>query len=100
MRAKPDLVVVHSEMHDAPTKLEELLARIAIALILLNRVLNGLLGQAVLQLESGDRQPVDEQAQVEGALRLVPAVAELSCDAEAVRVITLAGFRVTGDGVP
>ena len=62
MRAEPHLVVVHREVHDAAPELEQHLARVAVALVLLDRVLDGLLGQAVLQLEGGDRQAVDEQA--------------------------------------
>ena len=83
--AEAHLVVVHGEVHDAAAELEELLARVAVALVLLDGVLDRLLGEAVLQLEGGDRQAVDEQAQVERALRLVAAVAELARDAEAVR---------------
>ena len=69
---------------DAAAELEQQLARVAVALVLLDGVLDGLLGEAVLQLEGGDRQAVDEQAQVERELRLVRAVAELARDAEAV----------------
>ena len=54
------------------------LARVAVALVLLDRVVDGLLGQAVLQLEGRDRQAVDEQAEVERELRLVAAVAQLA----------------------
>ena len=58
-----------------------------------------LLGQAVLQLEGGDRQAVDEEAQVERELRLVAAVAELAGDAEAVRPRSApAAFALPGDG--
>ncbi len=85
VRAEAHLVVVHGEVHDAAAELEELLARVAVALVLLDGVVDRLLGQAVLQLEGGDRQAVDEEAEVERALRLVAAVAELARDAEAVR---------------
>ena len=85
VRAEAHLVVVHGEMDDAAPELEQQFARVAVALVLLDRVLDRLLGQAVLQLEGGNRQAVDEQAQVEGELRLVAAVAQLAGDAEAVR---------------
>ena len=65
--AHPHLAVVHREVHHAAAELEQPLARVAVALVLLDRVLDRLLGQAVLQLEGGDRQAVDEQAQVERA---------------------------------
>ena len=94
VRAEPHLVVVDGEVHDAAAELEELLARVAVALVLLDGVLDRLLGQAVLQLEGGDRQAVDEQAEVERELRLVAAVAELAGDAEAVRGVALRGLRV------
>src|SRR5690606_33698917 len=71
-------------------------ARVPVALVLLEGVLDRLLGQAVLQLEGGDGQAVDEEAQVERALRLVAAVAELPGDAEAVRGISLGGLHVAG----
>ena len=77
-------MVVDGEVDDAAAELEQQLARVAVALVLLDRVLDRLLGEAVLQLEGGDRQAVDEQAEVERKLRLVAAVAELPGDAEAV----------------
>jgi hypothetical protein len=61
-------------MHDAAAELEQLLARVAVPAILLDRILHGLLREAVLQLERGDRQAVDEEAQVERPARLVRAV--------------------------
>ena len=92
--AEADLVVVDGEMHDAAPELEQPLARVAVALVLLHGILDRLLGQAVLQLEGGDRQPVDEQAEVERALRLVAAVAELAGDAEAIGGVPLRGLGV------
>ena len=87
-------------MHDAAAELEQQLPRIAVALVLLDGVLDRLLGQAVLQLERGDRQAVDEQAEVERELRLVAAVAQLPGDAEAVRAKRSAALGLPGDGVP
>ena len=73
----------------------------AVALVLLDSVVHRLLGQAVLQLEGGDRQAVDEQAQVQGKLGLVAAVAQLPGDAEAVLPIEdLGTLSFPGDGVP
>ena len=83
-------------MDDAAAELEQPLPRVAVALVLLNGVLDRLLGQAVLQLEGGDRQAVDEQAEVERELRLVAAVAELPGDAEAVVREELGRLRVAG----
>ena len=83
-RAEPHFVVVNGEVGQAAAKLEELLSGVAIALVLLDGVAHCLLGQAVLQLERGDGQAVDKQAQVQGELGLVQAVAELPRNAEAI----------------
>ena len=64
------LVVVNGEMHHAAAELEELFARVAVAAVLLDGVLDGLLGQAVLELKSGNGQAVDEQAQIQRPTRL------------------------------
>src|SRR5690606_31780282 len=96
VRAEAHLVVVHGEVHHAAAELEELLARVAVSLVLLDRVLHRLLGQAVLQLEGGDGQAVDEEPQVQRALRLVAAVAKLPGDAEAVGGVALGGLHVAG----
>src|SRR5208283_601822 len=82
-RAEADLLIVDSKMHHAPAELEESLAGVAIALILLDRILGILLGEIVLQLERSDWQPIDEDSHVEGQLSLVPAVSQLARDAEA-----------------
>ncbi len=96
--AEAHLVVVHGEVDHAAAELEELLARVAVALVLLDGVVDGLLGEAVLQLEGGDGQAVDEEAQVERELGLVAAVAQLAGDAEAVGGVALAGLRVARRG--
>ena len=54
MGAEPHLVVVDGEVDKAAAKLEELLPWVAVALVLLDRIIHRLLGQAVLQLEGGD----------------------------------------------
>ena len=87
MRAEPHLVVVDGEVDKASAELEKPLTRVAVALVLLDGVVDGLLGQAVLQLERGDGQAVHEQAEVEGELGVVLAEAELACHAEAVIAI-------------
>ena len=92
--AEPHLVVVHGEVGQAASQLEELLAGIAVALVLLDRVFHRLLGEAVLQLEGGDRQAVDEQTQVQRQLRVVAAVLELAGDAEAVQPVEGPGLLV------
>jgi hypothetical protein len=44
MRAKTHLMIIDSEVHNASTELEELLPRISIPLVLLDRVRDCLLG--------------------------------------------------------
>ena len=74
MRAKPDLGLVDREVGDAAAELEQSLPRVAVALVLQLSVRDGLLREVVLQLEGADRQPVDEEAQVERELGFVAAV--------------------------
>ena len=95
-RTEADLVVVDGEVRDTAPQLEELLPRIAVAAVLLDGVVDCLLGQAVLDLEGEDRQAVDEEAEIEGQRGLVAAIAELSGDAEAVGAETLLGRGVSG----
>ena len=52
-------MVVDREMYDAASELEQVLTRVAVALVLLDCVLDRLLGQAVLQLEGSDRQSLN-----------------------------------------
>ena len=98
MGAETHPVFVHGEVRDAATELEELLPRVAVALVLLDCVLDGLFGQVVLQLECGDRQAVDEEAEVEGIPCFITAVAELARDAEPVESIAFGGFHVPRRG--
>jgi hypothetical protein len=84
MRAEAHLVLVHGEVRDAAAELEEPLARVAVALVLQDGVLDGLFGQAVLELEGRNRQAVDEKPEVERKLRLVAAVTQLPRDAETI----------------
>ena len=92
--AEVHLLLVHREVRHAAPQLEEFLPGLAVPLVLLDGVFDGLLGEAVLQLEGGQGQAVDEQRQVEGAPGLVVAVVELPGDAEAVRGVLLHGLRV------
>ena len=94
--AELDLAFVRREVGDAAAQLEQLLARVAVPLILLDRVVDCLLGEAVLQLEGEDRQAVDEQPDVERPLGFVAAVAKLPGDREAVLFEALLRFRVVG----
>ncbi len=87
LRAELHLMVVDCEVGQTAAKLEELLAGVSVALVLLDGVSHRLLRQAVLELEGGDRQAVDEQAQIQGKLALIPAVAELARHAEPVQPI-------------
>ena len=92
--AEADLGVVNCEVGEGAPEAEDQLLRAAVPAVLLDRVLDRLLGEAVLELERGDRQAVDEEAEVEGELRLIAAVAELAGNDEAVCGIPLGGGDV------
>src|SRR5450759_2901151 len=96
MRAESHVAVVHGKVNDAASEREEWFARVTIAAILLDGIFDGLLTEAVLELEGRDGQAVDEQAEVECAPRLVAAVGELPHHAEAVAGVQLGSFRVAG----
>ena len=94
--AEPHLLVVQGEVRQAPAEAEDQLARVAVPLVLLDGVVERLLGDVVLQLERGDGQPVDERRQVEGECGLAGAVTQLPGDAEPVPGEQLGGALVPG----
>ena len=94
VRAETRLVLVDRKVGHAPPELEEPLAGTAILAVLADSVVHGLFREAVLQLEGEDRQTVDEERDVQRALGLVAAVAQLPSHGEAVLVETLAGRLV------
>ena len=71
-------------MHHAAPELKQLFARVAVAAVLLHRVFDRLLGQAVFQFKRGDGQTIDELAQVQRPARFVRAVTQLARDAETI----------------
>ena len=92
------LGVVHGEMNHAATELEELLAWVAVAAVLLDSVLDRLLGKAVLQFKGGEWEAVDEQAEVQRAAGLVLAVTQLAGDGETVPGKERRGFGIARRG--
>ena len=90
-------MIINRKMGDAPAELEQFLARIPVALVLLDRLLDCLLGQTVLQLEGGDRQTVDEEREVE-RVGIDFAVAQLPGHRDPVLRETLGRFRIAGRG--
>ena len=95
MSAEPHLVVVHREVRSAAAELEELLAGGTVTLVLFHGVLDRLLSEAVFQLERGDRQAIDEQAEVERTLGLITTVAELPCNRKTVLRVEFGGGGVS-----
>ena len=79
-----DQVGVHGEVREAAAVGEERLARVAVGLVLADRVLDVLAVERVLELGGEDRDAVQEQHQVE-ALLVLRAVADLAHDGEQVR---------------
>jgi hypothetical protein len=64
-----DRLVVDGEVDEAAFELEKEVAGVAVGLVLLDGVGDGLLGEAVLELEGGDGEAVDEEGEVERELR-------------------------------
>src|SRR5262249_11327277 len=98
MGAKSYFLIINGEMDKAAAKMEEQLVRITVQLVLSYRIIHRLFGKAILQLESCDRQTIDEESEVERQLSLVFAIAELSRDAKLVGGKQLDGLRITRRG--
>ena len=80
-----DRVGVDREVHERPPAERDVL-RVPVRAVLLDRVLDVLAGQVVLQLRRRDRDAVDEQAQVERLVRL-GIERQLAGDRQPVRVV-------------
>ena len=96
MGAEAHCALVHGKVGHAAAEREQLLTRVAVLLVLPDRVVHGLLGQAVLEFEGEDRQAVDEQPEVQRPLGFVAAVAQLAGDGEAVLLETFLGLLIPG----
>ena len=86
-------VRVHREVREAAAVGEERLARVAVGLVLADRVLDVLRVERVLELGGEDRDAVQEQHEVE-ALLVLRAVAELAHRGEEVRCMEPPGLLV------
>jgi hypothetical protein len=71
LRGDVDQVRVHREVREAAAVGEERLARVAVGLVLADRVLDVLAVERVLQLGGEDRDAVQEEHQVEALLVLL-----------------------------
>ena len=78
-----DQLGVDREVREAPAVGEQRLARVAVGLVLPDRVLDGLAGERVLELGGEDGDAVEEQHHVE-ALLVPGAVPDLAGDREEV----------------
>ena len=96
VRAEPDLLVIKREVGDASAELEEQVPRVAVALVLHYRVVEGLLGDVVLQLERKNRKPVHERHEVKREPGGRHAVVHLPGDREPVGREQLSGPRIAG----
>ena len=80
-----DGIRVDGEMHErAPPERDVL--RIAVVAVLLDRVLDVLAGEVVLQLRRCDRDAVEEEAEIDRLVR-IGIERELSCDGQPVGVV-------------
>ena len=84
-----DLRIIHGEVNHAPSKFEQGLPRIAVPLVLLDGIVDRLLGQTVFQLKRHHRQSVDERTQVQSSFRLFATVRKLPRDTESVLCMPL-----------
>ena len=96
--AKVDFEVIDGEVDGAAAKGEEGFAVVAVLFVLLDGVADVLFGEIVFEFEGGEREAVEEQAEVEFAARLVLAVGELAGDGEAVERVQGLGFGVALGG--
>ena len=88
-RGHPDLVRTDGEVHErALLPAEDGGLRVAVLLVLLDRVVDALPGELVLQLGGDDRDAVEEQHEVQLVV-VVRVVAELPHDGQAVRFVEL-----------
>lgn len=55
-------MLVQGEMHDTVAELKEFFTRNAVALVLMNGILNRLPGETVFQFKHGDRGPLMKRA--------------------------------------
>jgi len=74
MSAEAHFMIVHREMSNAPTEQEQQFPGITVAFVLLHSILHGLFGEAVLELEGGYWQAIDEKRKVQSKLCLIAAV--------------------------
>ena len=58
-------------MYHAAFELKEQFARVAVILVLFDRIVHALLSKTVLQFKGHHGQPVDEQAHVQGKAGLI-----------------------------
>src|SRR5713101_1557248 len=83
-RRDVDQVRIHREVRQAAAVGEERLARVAVGLVLADRVLDVLPVERVLQLGGEDRDAVEEEHEVEAVL-VLRAIADLAYHGEEVR---------------
>jgi hypothetical protein len=94
--AELHLRIIDREVNHAAAGLEQFFSAVAVALVLLDGILDRLLRQAVLEFERGDRQAVDEQRKIERVGGVVAAVAKLAGDREPVQREAPGGLGVAG----
>lgn len=99
VRRDVDQVRVHREVRQAAAIREQRLARVAVVLVLADRVLHVLPVERVLELRREDRDAVQEEHHIE-ALLVLFAEPELADDREQVRRVQTTGLLVQAAGRP
>ena len=93
-RAEHNGLVVQGKMHHTALERKEQVPGIPVFLVLCHRISRILPGKVVLQFQGDHRQPVDEQAQIQGQLPPIHGIPQLPGNAENVLFEPLPGFFV------
>src|SRR5271157_1455352 len=98
MSTEPNLVIVHSEVGQTTTELEEQLSWVSVSLVLLDCVFHCLFSEAILEFKGGEGKAVDEDGKIKSELGLILAVLQLPRDAEDIVCKAFRCLDVAGRG--
>ena len=94
MRAEHSLAIVQSKVRQTATLGEKFLTRVSVVLILTDSIGDGLLGKTVLELKSGNRQPIDEQRNVKRKPRIGTTIPKLTSNRKPIGIKKFRSFRI------
>ena len=94
VRAEHSLAVVQSKMSKTATLGKKLLPRVSVILILTDGIMDGLLGETVLELKSRHRQPVHKQRNVKRKPSVGTAITKLTSNRKPIGIKKLRSLRI------